>query len=446
MVANAFSGVGFTPEAPTVFEFPIEMFIPGSDLSPIEENVDKIVFGLTGWKPKAGAERAAPARITVEANDYEGLTRNLNNLLLRDFGGDGLPLLPPTEERVNWILTGTDVPRDTVVGRILPQGRIATIEALAVNLAMAGGRPEYLPVLIAAIEAIVDPAVTHQVFNATTCSTYPALVVNGPVAKDIRLNSGYGCLGPHPRYPAGACIGRAVRLIQLNLGGAMPGVGSMAIFGGASRYTNVVFAEDEDGLPATWDPLNTSYFGFPRGTSTVAVHPVGGSTNINEASVGTPETALMTLHTISRTMSTPNWNYWLSVSGFAPGEGCPGILLLARGTAKGLAQFGWSKKRVKEFLWDASKVPYSVVEGGYYPYRLKASLETHRPYLAANEAWPITSVPENIMIVVAGGQQSGHAYWMQVGTGRKPACKPIRLPGNWQQLLKKADQDLGPRP
>ena len=80
----------------------------------------------------------------------------------------------PTEERVKWILSGTALSPDTVIGKILPRGRIATVETLAVNLAMTGGRPEYLPVLIAAIEAMIDPVVEHQVFNATTCSVYPA--------------------------------------------------------------------------------------------------------------------------------------------------------------------------------------------------------------------------------------------------------------------------------
>ena len=129
------------------------------------------------------------------------------------------------------------------------------METIAVSLAMAGGRPEYLPVLIAATAGLLDPELEHDKVQATSGSTFPVVIVNGPVAQEIRLNSGFGLLGPDPQHPAGASIGRALRLIQQNVGGAFPGVGTMAIFGGM-RYTNVVIAEDEDGLPHGWDPVS----------------------------------------------------------------------------------------------------------------------------------------------------------------------------------------------
>ncbi len=419
------------------------MFLPGSDLSPLEENIDKIVYGLMGWEPKLeGRKIKVPERITVEGKDYAEAFAEMNALFLRNLWGDGLPLVPPTEEHVSWVLTGADISPDTVIGKILPLGRIATVETLATNLAMAGGRPEYLPVLIAAIEAIIDPKVMHQSFNATTCSVYPAMVVNGPVAKQIRLNSGYGCLGPSSQYPAGGSIGRAIRLILLNIGGAIPGIGSMAIYGGANRYTNIIFAEDEDGLPAGWEPLNVSYFGYPRGANTVAVHPVASTSNILETSVSSAETALSTLHTLAGTMGVPNWNYWHSLDRF---EGSPGILLMARGTAQGLVQFGWSREKVQAFLWENSKVSWAIIEKACPPHKLMGRIEAHKPYLSANQPWPITARPENIMIAVAGGQQSGHGYWMQVGNSFKPSCKEIRLPTrNWDGLLRKAESDLGP--
>ena len=175
------------------------MFVPGSDLAPIKENVDKVIYGLTKWQPKLKVKKVeAPEKIRVEGEDYEAALTGMNSLFLKELWSDGLPLLPPTEQRVKWILTGTDLAPATEIGKILPWGRIATVETLAVNLAMAGGRPEYLPVLIAAFEAIVDPVVQHQNFNSTTCSVYPAVIVNGPMAKQIRLASGYGCLGPNP--------------------------------------------------------------------------------------------------------------------------------------------------------------------------------------------------------------------------------------------------------
>ena len=196
----------------------------------------------------------APENITVEGKNYEEAVANMNHLFLRNLWGDGLPILPPTEERVNWILTGTDLRADEVIGKILPRGGIASVRSIAVSLAMAGGRPEYMPVLIAAVEAMIEPEFRHDWMNSTTCSVYPVVIVNGPIGKQICLNSGYGLLGPDPVHPPGASIGRAIRFMLMNLGGGIPGSGSMAIYGGPAKYAGMVFAEDEDGSP--WEPLS----------------------------------------------------------------------------------------------------------------------------------------------------------------------------------------------
>ena len=119
-----------------------------------------------------------------------------------------------------------------------PRGGVTTVETCAIALAMAGGRAEYLPVLIAAVEAFLQPDVNAEQLQAASGGAYPVVIVNGPIAKQIRLNSGFGCLGPDPQRPAGASIGRALRLIQQNVGGALPGIGAMANYG-SMRYTNI---------------------------------------------------------------------------------------------------------------------------------------------------------------------------------------------------------------
>ncbi|MBM3302544.1 MAG: hypothetical protein FJY85_21655, partial [Deltaproteobacteria bacterium] len=117
VVGNAFAGIGFPAEGPSVHEFPMLMFVPGSDLTPINENIDKIVYGLTKWEPKIKEKGVYPAKkVTVEGKDYAEALTNMNLLFLKNMWGDGLPILPATEERVSWILSGTDLPRDTVVG------------------------------------------------------------------------------------------------------------------------------------------------------------------------------------------------------------------------------------------------------------------------------------------------------------------------------------------
>ena len=155
-----------------------------------------------------------------------------------------------TRERVEWILEGTERPRQQMLGKVLPRGAIATVESCAIALAMAGGRPEYLPVLIAAVEAFLDPLSDSEHMQADSAGAFPVVIVNGPIAAQIRLNTTFGCLGPDPQRPAGGSIGRALRLMQQNLGGALPGVGAMAMWG-AMRYTNAVFGEHTSKIPVT---------------------------------------------------------------------------------------------------------------------------------------------------------------------------------------------------
>ncbi|MBI2910150.1 MAG: hypothetical protein HYX92_21115 [Chloroflexi bacterium] len=367
----------------------------------------------------------------------------MNSLFLRNLWGDGLPIQPPTEERVEWLLTGTDLPRETIIGegRILPRGGMASIEMLAIALAMAGGRPEYLPVLVAAVEAIMERGFKHQHMNATTCSAYPAVVVNGPVAKQVRLNSGYGALGPDPRHPAGASIGRAIRLLMMNVGGSLPGTGSMAIFGGPARYTNIVFAEDEDGLPADWEPLNVER-GFPRGSNTVTVFNVSSTSNICIMAKAQPpiEKSMMNaLEGYAGHMSNPSKNY---IEGaYTPGQDA-GLLLVPRGIARELSRSGWSKTRVKTYLWEKARIADSPA------LRWQLELDVANGVMPADAVqypYPLTMTPEDIRIAVAGGEHSGHSYWMQHGSsGVVPQTREIRLPAKWEELLKKAEKELGP--
>jgi len=444
VVSNAFAGMGFSAESPSVHEFPMEMFLPGSDLSPLRENIDRIVYGLTEWQPKnSRAKIVGPEMITVEGADYQTAVDNMNALFLRSLWGDGLPLVPATEECVNWILTGTDLRRDKVLGKVLPQAGIATVEAIAANLAMAGGRPEYLPVLIAAVEAILDPASTHFHWSASTNSTYPAVIINGAAAKQLRINSGYGCMGPDPQHPAGASIGRAIRFVLEHIGGAIPGVGTMAIYGGASRYTNIVFAEDEAGLPREWEPLNVSYWGYPRGSNTLTLLPVTGQANVSGGTTTTTgESVLQTLNRYAGFMRSPYNNYFQRPTMY---EGSPGIVVMARGTAAGFSAQGWSKEKIKEFLWENSKIPWddNLKYRGLEDARMRIRGLEGR--IVEGKPWPITSKPRNIMIAVTGGAQSGHGYWMQLGQAAPTKAK-ITLPKNWDALLKQAEKDLGPIP
>ncbi len=148
---------------------------------------------------------------------------------------DGLPIVPPTLGRVEDMLRYATQPAQTVLGALDPLQGVATVEKIAVNAVMAGCAPSYLPVVIAAVEAIVEPDFNLRGVQTTDENVAPLLVVSGPIVKQLNLNASYGALGPG--WKANATIGRALRLIMNNVGGGWPGAVSFAGIGQPGRYT-----------------------------------------------------------------------------------------------------------------------------------------------------------------------------------------------------------------
>jgi hypothetical protein len=214
----------------------------------------------------------------------------------------------------------------------------------------------------------------------------------------------------------------------------------MSQFGGM-RYTNAVFAEDEEGLPPGWAPLSVEYFGAPGGANSLAVCTVSSAVNITRRGTGkeTPEEeALGSLYRIAAYMEAPNVN---GLRGYD--EGTPGILLLSSTAALQLANLGWTKDKIKGFLWENSRIPVSKLKQTGMLYYLK---ERGIDPETLPDPWPITRSPRNIMIVVAGGRHPTQAYWMQGAQGPKTVSARIHLPAGWEELLKEADAEMGPAP
>ncbi|MBT5809133.1 MAG: hypothetical protein HOI19_02105 [Rhodospirillaceae bacterium] len=438
---NAMAGLGFDQDVSMVV-FPIDPFLVDSDISPIGEALQDFVDGLTSWRPAANEIGVkAPPRVPIEANGYEAAVDKMNRLFLTNTWGDGLPLNPPSSERVDWILSGTDMERDDVVGKFMPRGGVATVETIAVSLAMAGGRPEYLPVLIAAVDGFLDPGLEHDKVQATSGSTFPVIIVNGPIAEEIRLNSGFGLLGPDPQHPAGASIGRALRLLQQNVGGALPGVGTMAIFG-AMRYTNAVFAEDEAGLPGDWKSVAQTQFGFDAGENAVTVLVGTGASNIVRRGVGketAEDEAEQGLRRVASYLASANPHYT-----WGHAEGSPGVLLMPRVVARQLNALGWDKARIKKFLWEHSKISgKDVVESGLKQW-IEAAAHPDTVASSGEDPWAICRNPDQIILAVAGGEHPTHNFWMQAAAA-KVAGRKIGTPAKWDTLIATADDELGPR-
>ena len=148
---------------------------------------------------------------------------------------DGLPVVTPTEERVRRMLTGTCRDPDEVIGRVPPALNPATVRKVAIHALMAGCKPEYLPVVLGGITLMLREEFNLNGVQGTMHGVAPLMIVNGPYAQKIGLHGGNGCFGPG--FRANATIGRAIRLMLLNLGGAIPGVGSATVLGSPLRYT-----------------------------------------------------------------------------------------------------------------------------------------------------------------------------------------------------------------
>ena len=164
---------------------------------------------------------------------------------------DGLPVVPPTRERVARMLSGTSRDRTDLVGEVAPNYGRATVEKIAVNAVMAGCRPEYLSVVLAAVEAACDPAFNLHGMSTSTHFSAPLILVNGPIRPRIGLNCSFGVFGPG--FRANATIGRALRLVMINIGGVRPGETSMSTFGHPGRYTYCI-GEHEEETP--WTPYH----------------------------------------------------------------------------------------------------------------------------------------------------------------------------------------------
>jgi hypothetical protein len=239
-----------------------------------------LIDGLT--RP-ASQEEAKPKQlkpvehpnIKVSAENYAEALERFNQVFLENHLGDGLPLIPPTAERVKWMLSGTSRRPTELLGKCPMKLGNVTIQKLAINSVMAGAKPEYFPAVIAAMECFVGengPGQKGEYFFHTLGSSGAfnlTIVMNGPLAKEIDMNSGMGLLGHGWR--ANNTIGRAVRLSTITIGQTWPRENDMALTGRVSAHTWFTFAENEDASP--WEPYHVSR-GFKKEDSVMTVTKV----------------------------------------------------------------------------------------------------------------------------------------------------------------------------
>ncbi len=302
---------------------------------------------------------------------------------------DGLPIVPPTERRVHEFLKQT--PRDPreVVGVLPPRQGEATIEKIAVNAVMAGCRPEYFPVVLAAIEALADPLFNLDSVQATTHPVATLLVVNGPIGRALGLQAGYNSYGQG--FRANVTIGRGVRLVLMNVGGGLPGRGDRATQGTPAKIAYCV-AENEAESP--WEPLHVEA-GLPADTSTVTVFGCEGPHNIQDHY---SNTALGVLLTVAGAMGQAGSNNLL-------GRGWP-LLSLGPEHAATIAKEGYSKQKVKEFLFEHARYPMARLGQEYQ----RQQIERWGVVDAPGTMVPIVEKADDISVIVTGAAGK-HSSW-----------------------------------
>ncbi len=306
---------------------------------------------LPDWKAGCGAINVEPAvleQLKIRFDDTGIKSRRIETgsaedeieaMYDRDWS-DGLPLVPPTEVRVLRMLQGTTRDPQESLGKCPPNMGNLTVEKVAVNAVMAGCKPEYLPVVLAACEAIMDDEFGMHGVLATTMYVSPVFVVNGPVRNRIGMNSGVNALGQGNR--ANATIGRAVQLIVRNVGGGKPGELDRANLGNPGKYT-YCFAEDEEG--SCWTPLSTD-FGFDEGVSTVTAFTGYGLQGIVDQKARDPESLCQTFAASLRAMSNPK----LAPAGDA-------ILVVCPEHERVYRNAGWSKQQLSDRLYELIQIP-----------------------------------------------------------------------------------------
>jgi hypothetical protein len=349
----------------------------------LNDIVTALTKPLTAEEKSPQAKNEKPPRIA-----FTGSYQDVNYFYYRKGWSDGLPIIPPTEAAVAEMMTGTDLPADHVVTKLIPRMGKATVEKIAINAVMAGALPTHMPIIIAAVEALADPKTRFDTFEVSTGSWAPLLVINGPVRKDVHINCSSGALSPGNM--ANSAIGRAVGLIVKNIGGARKGIEDMGTLGNPGKYA-LVLGENEEESP--WQPYHVDS-GYKKEDNTVTV-------------------LFPNRYTMTIPAQTTAEGIATSLAGMGPRS--LSALIVIPDHAKIFASEGWTKQQIKDFIIKKNSVPATNAGGR------AAALKN-----------------EDFMIVIAGGPGVWHGLLQSAGGFENYfVTKKINLPRNWEKLQAK---------
>lgn len=338
---------------------------------------------------------------------HDAAWENVQQELATAYLTDGLPLVPPTAERVNAMLAANGYKSGEEIAMVAPGFEMATAGDIAICAVLAGCRPEYFPILVAAVDALADLQFNLLGIATTTGSATPVYIVSGPIAARIGLNGAGNALGPGHR--ANATIGRAMTLILHNVCGAKPGETDMATLGQPAKYA-CCFTENAEANP--WTPLHVER-GFAAEVSVVTVAGIAGTVEVNDSD---SQTAADMAQTFAQSML---------IAGVAGGAGLLGggepLCILPPEWVDMFHREGYDKQKTKTAIWERAWLPVEKLAPAMRERRMTAAADPSANVIRVAEK------PDDLMIVVAGGVGRKAAYAPTWGGTTKAVSREIKI-------------------
>jgi hypothetical protein len=347
-------------------------------------------------------------RFTSDRHEIDVDPSELSHLALAEGWGDGLPLIPPTEALVERFVESAGLEPDYILGRLPPQRAACSVEKVAINAAMAGAPPESMPLICAALSAMMEPEFDLAGISATTAPATPVLVVNGAQRDCLKIPYGHSALGGFAS-PAPA-IGRALRLIMRNVGGEVAGVTSESVFGQPGRVVGIVVGEWEERSP--WPPLAER-----RGVKgdAVTVYPTMGTCNILDS---VAKSGRELLEVIGKSLGFVGNNNFAQV--FAEQAVAINPVWATDIIARDIPSFD----DVREIIWDYARLPLD-----WFPPALRPHIEHHgRGRIDKRGMVHLMDSPEDLHIFVCGGLGSLHAAMLPGISNSLAVTQHVRAP------------------
>jgi hypothetical protein len=397
-----------------------------------KEAAQLAIVGLTRERVFQGETADLPETFSFKGKDYDEALEEMEKYFLKEGTSDGFPLKPPTKRAVAKMLEGTDLNPRHLVGVVGNGKGLATVEKIAINAVMAGCLPQYMPVIVAAVEAITDPRYDLYRVQSTTGPAAPFLIVSGPkLIKDLNINDGFATLGPG--WQANSTIGRAIRLILINIGYGWPGKTDMKSLGPFAKFTTLM-AENEEEYKGAWEPLRIVE-GFRKDQATVSVMTVNSLRSISGSSVESY------VKEIARAMKG-------AYNAEARTWGEENLILLNPAAFDVFREAKLSRAEVQRKLHQAGRVScsqFAQYRGAPIPLKDLPKIAQIPEEIVSKcresmeNSVAVVPRPEDLKIIVAGGRTGGSAYFVDTwGFGKSFfTTKEIKLPPHWDQLLRK---------